>query len=126
MNEADSAVSDACEVVTSAYENLMDNNEALDMFQDFVAARKMPFLVLYLTYEVGKKCRLLNHQDLDGVFFFSILIIKDSFRGRLHITNVDLPEEIDKGNLFLMDPRVFHSVTEYAREDERKVVVFTC
>ncbi len=125
-NKAGSAVSDACEVVTSAYETLVDNDEVLDTFQDFVAVRKRPFLCVVSNLRGWKKCGQVNHKDMDVMFFSAILIMKDSLRGRLHITNIDLSEEFDKGDLILMDPSVFHSVTEYAREDKRKFVVFIC
>ncbi len=108
LNKADSALFDACEFVTSAYENSVDKDEVLDTFQDF-------FLLSYLTYKVGKNSWPVKHQNVEGVFSSAILIIKDSLRGRLHITNVDLPEEFDNGDLILMDPCVFYSVTEFER-----------
>ena len=57
--------------------------------------------------------------------FSCLLIIKDSLRGRLHIPGVDLPEQFDAGDLIFMDPRVFHLVTTWAPDEERKVDVFT-
>ena len=67
----------------------------------------------------------MKHQNVDATFFSCILVIKDIARGRLHISGEDLPEEFGAGDLIFMDPRVFHSVTAYAHEEKRKVVMFT-
>ena len=51
-------------------------------------------------------------------------MINDTTHGRLHITNVDLPERFDAGDLIFMDPRVFHSVSSATRDEKRKIVGF--
>ena len=119
-------MSEACQVVTNAYEEIVDNEEVLTTFKEFVAKGKIPSATAFLRYDEGYECGLPNHQDIDGVFFSAILIIKDSTRGRLKIEGVSFPEEFDKGDFILMNPRVFHSVPEYKREEQRKVVVLTC
>ena len=126
LDQQHPAVSEACQVVTNPYEEIVDNEEVLTMFKEFVARGKILSVTAFLTYDEGYECGPPNLQHVDGVFFSAILIIKDSTRGRLKIEGVSLSEEFDKGDLIRMNPRVFHSVPEYKREEQRKVVVFTC
>ena len=96
-----------------------------DVFRSLVPSSKVPSLVSYITYKVGKICGLVNHQDVDATFFSAILIQKDTPNGRLHISGVDLPEKFEAGDVVFIDPRVFHQVTFAASEEKRQVVVLT-
>ena len=125
LDKDEAAVSNTSKIVTDTYLGFETSERACDVFRDFVDAGKVPSLVSYLLYEVGKKCGLPNHQDVDATFFSALLMIQDTTRGRLHIDGMDLPEEFNAGDLIFMDPRVYHSVENYARETKRKVVVYT-
>ena len=112
--------------MTNAYEEITENEEYLITFKEFVEKGKIPSVTTFLTHDEGYECGIPNHQDVEGVFFSAILIIKTSTRSRLKIEGVSLPDEFDKGSLILMNPRVFYSVPECKRKEQRKVVVFTC
>ena len=125
LDKSNSAVSDVSQIISNLYRDTVDNSDIASTFDDFVAKDKMPFLASNLSYEVGKECVLVLHQDADGVFFSCVLINNDSHQGRLHVSNYSLPEEFHAEDFVMMDPRVFHEVTTYARKEQRKVVVFT-
>ena len=96
LDQQHPAVSEAYQVVTNAYEEIVDNEEVLTTSKEFVAKGKIPSVTAFLTYNEGYECSLLDHQDVDSVLFSAILIIKDSTRGRLKIEGFSLPEEFDK------------------------------
>ena len=85
----------------------------------------MPFLASYVFFKVVKECPLVRHQATDDAFSSCILIINDSCQGQVRVSNYSLVEEFDADELVMMDPRVFHEVTTYARKEQRKLVVFT-
>lgn len=125
LNTRQEEVAAASNVVVESFLDFETKQEVRSVFREFCNSGKLPSVVSYLTYTPGRECGLVNHQDVDSVFFSCLLMIQDSSRGRLHIPGVDLPERFESGDLIFMDPRVFHSVDFFARNEERKVVVFT-
>lgn len=126
LDKDNEAVSTVSNIVTSEYVEFETKPNVVDVFNKFVSKDKVPSVISYLIYEPGKKCGLVEHTDVDATFFSCILMIKDSVRGRLIIPdNGELSEPLEAGNCIYMDPRVLHSVTYHAREEKRKVVVFT-
>lgn len=99
--------------------------ERIEVFKKFAGEKKVPSVVSYLKYEIGKEQGTVKHQDVDATFCTALLYISDTSTGRLHCENTDLPEIFNPGDVVFMNPRQLHEVTKCAREQVHQVLVFT-
>ena len=83
------AVANGCNLLGNKFLEFEATESVCDIFRSLVSSSKIPTLVSHITYEVGKICGLVNHQDVDSTFFSAIIILKDTPNGRLHISGVD-------------------------------------
>ena len=51
-------------------------------------------MVTYLTYEVSVESGLVEHEDVDAVFFRCLILVQCFNRGRLHLLGVELPNNL--------------------------------
>ena len=99
--------------------------ETIEVFKKFTREKKVPSVVTYLKYDVGKEQGTVRNQDVDATFCTVLLYLSDTSKGRLHCENTDLPEIFNPGDVVFMNPRQLHEVTKCARDRVRKVLVFT-
>ena len=79
------AVANVCNLVGNKFLAFESRESVRDVFRSLVSSSKVPILVSYLTYKLGKMCDLVNHQDVDATFFSAAIILKDTPNGCLHI-----------------------------------------
>ena len=107
----------------AADSNLLDG--VIEVIEDLVMKKEVPSVITYLKYEPDKVQGTSEHRDVDSIFCTALLILKDTSTGRLHIRNANLPEFFYPGDVIFMDPSQVHWVTKCARDEVRKVLVFT-
>ena len=90
----------------------------------FTNITEVPSIITFILYEVGSLLGTPTHLDTDSIFGSVIVICRDSTTGRLHVRGVDLPEQLERGSMVVLNPSVEHEVTFAVREQSRLVLTF--
>ena len=106
--------------VTGRAGNSNSLDGAIEVFEDFVMKKKVPYLITYLKYEPKKE-----HRDIDVILRTALFVLKDASTGRLNIGNANLPEFFYLGDVIFMDLCEVNSVAKCARDEVRKYLSFT-
>ena len=86
-----------------------------------VLERHCPSEIDFIKYKPHKMQGTGWHEDGLAIFGTVLIVLQDSVIGRLHVQGIDIPENLQPGDVVVLDPIRVHRVQEALRSSERRV-----
>ena len=98
--------------------------EGLSKIQQMVDSGSLTLMQTVLKYEQGIRCGAPPHFDVNSMLGTAIICVIDTTRGRFHDDDFySLPEQLNPGDVIVMDPNIRHWVEFYERSHSRRMVI---